>query len=58
VRARLENVLAVLRSARTPPWSAKELARWKLLVPQMADWLPPAEGDAVRVEFAELVQRL
>ena len=58
MRARLEAVLAPLRSASEPPWSAKETARWKLVFPQMADWLPPEERDAVRAEFAALIQRL
>jgi hypothetical protein len=55
VRARLEAVLAPLRSASELPWSAKETARWKLVVPQMADWLPPEERDAVRAEFEALI---
>ena len=58
VRARLEAVLAQLRAAAEPPWSDKEAARWKLIVPQMADWLPPEEGESVRAEFAALIQRL
>jgi hypothetical protein len=58
VRARLEAILAPLRTASEPRWSAKETARWKLVVPQMADWLPPDERDAVRAEFARLIQRL
>lgn len=58
VRARLQSVLETLRSAPTLPWSAKEAARWKLVVPQMADWLPADEQEAVRAEFATLVHRL
>jgi len=58
VRARVEKVLNELRSADAPPWSAKELARWKVVVPQMADWLPVDEGDAVRAEFARLLRGL
>ncbi|HEY5107182.1 MAG TPA: hypothetical protein VII73_10495 [Caulobacteraceae bacterium] len=58
VRARLEAVLAPLRSASELPWSERETARWKLIFPQMAGWLPPEERDAVRAEFASLIQRL
>jgi len=58
VRARLEAVLAPLRSGSEPSWSARDAARWKLVVPQMADWLPPQEREAVRAEFAALVQAL
>jgi hypothetical protein len=54
VRARLRSMLQSLRDAGTAQ-SPKTVARWKLIVPQMADWLPPQEADAVRVEFATLV---
>ena len=58
VRARLESLLATLRAASVLPWSGKETAKWKLVVPQMADWLPADEQRSVRVEFAALVERL
>lgn len=58
VRARLEAVLALLRVASELPWSPREAARWKVIVPQMVDWLPPEEQEAVRMEFAVHVQRL
>jgi hypothetical protein len=55
VRVRIEAVLETLRKASVPPWTARETARWKLVLPQMADWLPPEEGDAARREFATLI---
>jgi len=58
VRARLEAVLAALRSASGLPWSEREAARWKLIFPQMAGWLPAEERNAARAEFAGLIERL
>jgi len=58
VRARLNAILNPLRAASTPIWSARELAKFKVIVPQMAGWLPPEERDAVRQEFAGLVAAL
>lgn len=57
IRVRLDRVLTPLRSASEFPWTGKEAARWKLVVPQMAEWLPTEERDAVRAEFAALIQR-
>ena len=57
VRARIEAVMARLRG-KTAAWSAKEAALWKVVIPQMADWLPPEERDAARAEFAALMRRL
>ena len=57
VRQRIEAVLRPLRSGGELPWSAKDTARWRLVVPQMADWLPAEERDVVRAEFARLIDR-
>jgi hypothetical protein len=57
VRARVATVLETLRDAATLPWTAREAARWKLVLPQMADWLPPEERDAARREFSGLMER-
>jgi hypothetical protein len=58
VRARLDSILDPLRRASTLPWSARELAKFRVIVPQMANWLPPDERDAVRREFTSLVETL
>jgi hypothetical protein len=55
VRARIDAVLETLSKATVLPWTAKEAARWKLVLPQMADWLPPEERDTARREFAKLL---
>ncbi|HEY5072853.1 MAG TPA: hypothetical protein VII63_12575 [Caulobacteraceae bacterium] len=57
VRARIEPVLDALRSSHAMPWSAKEAAMWRVVLPQMANWLPAEERDAVRAEFAALIRR-
>lgn len=54
VRARLESILGSLRDGATAG-SPKDRARLRLIVPQMADWLPPAEAEAVRTEFEALI---
>jgi len=55
VRQRIEAVLDFLRLSASAV-SPKEAARWRLVVPQMSDWLPPDERDAVRSEFSRLIQ--
>ncbi|HEY1561570.1 MAG TPA: hypothetical protein VGF71_11865 [Caulobacteraceae bacterium] len=57
VRARVEAVLEALRTASVWPWSERETARWKIVLPQMTDWLPPEERDAARREFAGFIDR-
>lgn len=56
VRARIEFVLETLRTANTLPWTLREAARWKLVLPQMTDWLPPEERDSARREFSRLME--
>ena len=59
VRARFERVLAALRAAtRDLPFTPRELAYWEVVTPQMANWLPPEERDAVCAEFSGHVSRL
>ena len=54
VRLRLKAILAPLR-ADAAAVSSRDLARWRVVVPQMTNWLPTDEADAVRTEFAGLV---
>lgn len=56
VRARLEAIFATLRAGGNLTWS--EIRRLKVVVPQMAQWLPADEGEAVRSEFAVEIDRL
>jgi len=54
-RARLNAALATLRSASQMPWTAKEVAFWKVVFPQMSKWLPAEERRLLCDEFARLV---
>jgi hypothetical protein len=52
VRARLEAIFATLRCGDKVAWN--ELRRLKLVVPQMAQWLPEAERAEISAEFERL----
>ena len=59
VRARFEDLLARLRSATSDlPFTPRELAYWQVVTPQMANWLPQAEREAVCAEFSDHLSRL
>jgi hypothetical protein len=53
VRARLEAVFATLRCGDKPSWN--EIRRLKLMIPQMAQWLPEAERAHAIGEFEHLL---
>lgn len=59
VRARFEAMLAALRAATEDlPFTPRELAYWEVVTPQMANWLPTEEREAVCLEFSGHVSRL
>jgi hypothetical protein len=59
VRARFETMLAALRAATDDlPFTPRELAYWEVVTPQMANWLPPGEREAICVEFSDHLLRL
>ncbi len=58
VRSRLEALLNGLRAAEAMPLTDKQLRFWTTVVPQMSNWLPDDEREAVRREFDAQVQRL
>ncbi len=59
VRARFQTMLGALRAAkRELPFTPRELAYWEVVTPQMANWLPPEEREAIRAEFSEHLSRL
>lgn len=58
IRARLQGLLASLRDARVMPLTARELAYWTVVTPQMSNWLPPEEKAAVCDEFDAHLARL
>ncbi len=58
VRVRLERLLARLRAADRMPLSEHELRAWRIVVPNMAGWLPAEEAAAIRAAFAREMARL
>lgn len=58
VRAEVNKVLEKARLAREMPWTAKEVAFWKTVFPQMTNWLPAEEAEQLRSAFMEEICRL
>ena len=58
VRRRLKALLEKARSAQKMPWSERDARMWQSVFPNMAKWLPDAEADQLRFEFAQEMQRL
>lgn len=58
VRAEVNKVLEKARIAKEMPWTAKEVAFWKTVFPQMINWLPTEEAEQLRSAFTEEICRL
>jgi hypothetical protein len=58
VRAEANKVLEKARIAKEMPWTAKEVAFWKTVFPQMTNWLPQEEAAQLRSAFIEEISRL
>ncbi len=58
VRAEVNKVLEKARIAKEMPWTAKEVAFWKTVFPQMTNWLPEEQREQVRSAFWEEINRL
>ena len=58
IRERLNGILRQLRAAERVPRTAAELRSWRLVFPNMANWLPADERDALRLQFTAEVARL
>jgi hypothetical protein len=58
VRAEANKVLEKARLAKESPWTAKEVAFWKTVFPQMSNWLPAEEAEQLRSAFMEEICRL
>lgn len=58
VRAEVNKVLEKARIAQEMPWTAKEVAFWKTVFPQMTNWLPEEEAARARSAFMEEIRRL
>jgi hypothetical protein len=55
VRPRLDAVLDQIRSGRASKWSEAEHRRWRVVFPQMCEWLPEDERELKRAEFRRLI---
>ena len=58
IRERLQKLLMTLRGADVMPLTAREVAYWTVVTPQMSNWLPPEEKAAVCDEFNAHLARL
>jgi hypothetical protein len=54
----LVSLIETVRNAKTMPWPEREARMWQIAFPQMTNWLPPDEGDQLRFEFEQEMQRL
>ena len=58
IRNRLIALLEKARQAETMPWSDRDARVWQTVFPQMANWLPEAEANQLRFDFAQELERL
>lgn len=59
IRAELKAILDAVRSAEdAAPWDARTFRYHKTVFPQMTNWLPEHEREAMRAAFAREVARL
>ena len=58
VRARLQTIIGLARSADTLPWNRAELRLYRTIVPQMTLWLPEDEAARWRLDFEAELERL
>ena len=58
IRVRLHALLAAARAAAVMPWPPERARVHEIVFPNMANWLPEAERDALRRDFAAEMDRL
>lgn len=58
VRARLHKLLAEARAATPLTWEPSTLSLYRTIFPQMALFLPEAEGAQLRLEFEAQLARI
>lgn len=58
IRAKMMTVLAQVRAADTIPWSPREQRSHTAMFPYWSEWLPPAEGGQLLLEFRAELRRL
>ena len=57
IRRQLEALLAKAKAAATLPWSETDARMWRIVFPQMGNWLPREEAERLRREFATEMER-
>lgn len=58
IRRKLNKALAQARAADTMPWPEREARVWRIVFPNMANWLPEEEANQLRLAFAGEMERL
>src|SRR4051812_12564525 len=58
IRQEMLVLLVKARAAETMPWTDRELRTHTVLYPEMARWLPEAEGEQLLLEFMMEIERL
>lgn len=58
VRAEMHAALAQLEAADHIPWPDRELRVWRIVWPQMMNWLPEAEHAELQRRFDDELCRL
>jgi hypothetical protein len=59
IRARLHKMLAAARATEaTPPWNERTTRLYQTIFPQMANWLPAAKAEQLRLAFWTEMERL
>jgi hypothetical protein len=58
VRAELLRELARVKAAQSFPWDARRTQYWRIVFPQMTNWLPDEEAAQLRFEFETEIRRL
>ncbi len=58
VRAELNDILARARAAPTQPWDPREMSFYRVVFPQMTNWLPKEEAARLRFDFEAELARL
>ena len=58
IRGEMLALLAKARAADSMPWTERELRTHTVLFPEMARWLPEAEGEQLLLEFTTEIERL
>ena len=58
VRSELRSILARAKAAPNVPWKPSEQNFYRLVFPQMTNWLPDDEAKQLRFEFEQELERL